>query len=48
MTLSEQNAKLYYKLWFPLLDYVNQKCKVNLKLKNIAGAKRLNQEEVKK
>ncbi len=47
MTLSEQDAKLYYKLWFPLLDYVNQKCKVNSELKNIAGAKSLNPEEVK-
>lgn len=47
MTLSEQAAKLYYKLWFPLLDYVNQKCRVNSKLKNIAGAKSLNPEEVK-
>lgn len=47
MTLSEKDAQLYYKLWFPLLDYVNQKCKVNPKLKNIAGAKRLNPKEVK-
>ena len=47
MTLSEKDAQLYYKLWFPLLDYVNQKRKVKPNLKNIAGAKRLNPEEVK-
>lgn len=30
MTLSEKDGQLFYKLWLPPLDYVNEKCKVNL------------------
>ena len=47
MTLSEQDGQLYYRLWLPLLDYVNQKCKINRKLKNMAEAKSLEPHEVK-
>ena len=25
MTLSQEDGQLYYKLWLPLLDYVNKK-----------------------
>lgn len=28
MTLSEKDGQLFYKLWLPFLDYVNEKCKV--------------------
>lgn len=24
MTLSKEDGKLYYEIWFPLLDYVNE------------------------
>lgn len=47
MTLSEEDGKLYYKLWLPLLDFVNKKFKVNKNLKKIDGAKSLNPNEVK-
>lgn len=47
MTLSEKDGQLFYKLWLPLLDYVNEKCKVNKKVKNMANAKSLNPQEVK-
>ncbi len=40
--------ELFYELWFPLLDYVNQKYKVNSKLKKMTGAKNLDPGEVKK
>ena len=48
MTLSQEDGRLYYKLWLPLLDYVNEKYHVNSKLKNIATAKELNPDDVKK
>lgn len=47
MTLSDKDGQLFYQLWLPLLDYVNKKYKVNKKLKNIAGAERLDPAEVK-
>ena len=47
MTLSQEDGQLYYKLWLPLLDYVNRRYHVNPKLKSIATAKRLNPAEVK-
>ena len=28
MTLEKQDAELFYELWFPLLDFVNQKYRV--------------------
>ena len=33
MTLSKEDGQLYYKLWLPLLDYVNVKYRINRKLK---------------
>lgn len=47
MTLSDKDGRLFYQLWLPLLDYVNQKYKVNKKLKNITGAEALDPAEVK-
>ena len=46
MTLSEKDGQLFYKLWMPLLDYVNKKYKINKKLKNMPGAKVLDPQEV--
>lgn len=48
MTLSEKDGRLFYSLWFPLLDYVNEKLKVNPLLKNMAGSQNLDSTEVKK
>lgn len=28
MTLEKQDAELFYQLWFPLLDFVNQKYRI--------------------
>ena len=47
MTLSEKDGKLFYELWFPLLDYVNEKCKINKRVKNITNIKSLNPKEIK-
>lgn len=47
MTLSEQDGQLFYQLWLPLLDYVNEKCKVNKNVKNMAHAKSLDPQQVK-
>ena len=47
MTLSQEDGQLYYKLWLPLLDFVNKKYLINSKLKSIATAKSLNPAEVK-
>lgn len=47
MTLSQEDGQLYYKLWLPLLDFVNRKYHVNRKLKSIATAKELDPAEVK-
>lgn len=32
MTLSREDGQLYYKLWLPLLDYVNKKYRVTGRL----------------
>ena len=47
MTLSQEDGQLYYKLWLPLLDFVNKEYLINSKLKSIATAKSLNPAEVK-
>ena len=47
MTLSQQDGQLYYRLWLPLLDFVNRKHRVNRKLKSIATAKELDPADVK-
>ena len=48
MTLSQEDGQLYYKLWLPLLDFVNEKHKVNSKLQNMATAKAMDPNDVKK
>jgi len=47
MTLSQEDVKLYYRLWLPLLDFVNGKYRINRKLKSIATAKELDPVQVK-
>ena len=47
MTLSQEDGQLYYKLWLPLLDFVNKKYRINNKMKSIATAKNLNPKDVK-
>lgn len=38
MTLSTGDVKLFYKLWLPVLDYVNKKYVINGNLKQMEGA----------
>lgn len=47
MRLSKEDGQLFYKLWLPLLDFVNQKYRINRNLKSMATAKRLEPAEVK-
>ena len=47
MTLSQEDGQLFYKLWLPLLDFVNQKYHINRNLKSMATAKELEPAEVK-
>lgn len=47
MRLSNEDGQLFYKLWLPLLDYVNGKFSINTRIKNMAGAKSLNPSDVK-
>ena len=47
MTLSKEDGQLYYKLWLPLLNYVNQKYKVRKEMGEMASASNLNPEDVK-
>lgn len=48
MILSEADARLFYELWFPLLDYVNEKFHVNDSLGKIHGAKSSDPNDIKK
>ena len=47
-TMTSDDAQLFYKLWFSLLEYVNKKHKVNPSLKKMADAKQLDPQEVSK
>ena len=47
MKLSEEDGRLYYDLWLPLLDYVNGKHGVRKEVKKMANASNLNPEDVK-
>lgn len=47
MKLSEEDGKLYYKLWLPLLDYVNKKYGIRKNVKEMENAASLNPEDVK-
>lgn len=48
MTLSQEDGQLYYKLWLPLLDFVNRRYHVSRKLKNMATETGMDPTEVKK
>ena len=48
MTLSQEDGQLFYRLWLPLLDYVNERYHVCKDLKDMATAKGLDPAEVKK
>lgn len=48
MTLSQEDGQLFYQLWLPLLDYVNERYHVCKDLKDMAAAKSLDPAEVKK
>ncbi len=47
MTLSKEDGQLYYKLWLPLLDYVNEKYRVRKEVKHMASASSLDPNDVK-
>ncbi len=47
MILSPEDGQLYYKLWLPLLDYVNKKYKVNPNLRKMETARSLDPNKVK-
>jgi hypothetical protein len=48
MVLSDKDSKLFYELWFPLLDFANEELGVNPEMGKIHGAKSLDPAEVKK
>lgn len=45
--LDLNDARLFYKLWIPLLDYVNHTYRVNVKLGKMTGAEGLDIQEVR-
>lgn len=47
MTLSKEDGQLYYRLWLPLLDYVNKKFGIRKRLKRMENASSLNPNDVK-
>ena len=47
-TLSESDGNLFYKLFLPMLDYVNDRFQIVSGLHDIAGAKSLELSKVKK
>lgn len=48
MILSTEDGQLFYRLWLPLLDYVNKKYAINNRLRNMLDAKKLDFKEVEK
>ena len=46
MVLSTEDAALFYRLWLPLLDYVNQKYNVNPELGELSETDSIDPEEV--
>jgi hypothetical protein len=37
MTLSQEDGQLYYRLWMPLLDYVNGEYRINQKFRALSA-----------
>lgn len=48
MTLSKEDAELFYELWFPLLDFVNEKLDIEPDMGKIQGAEHTGPAKVKK
>lgn len=48
MTLSKEDAELFYDLWFPLLNFVNKKLKIIPGIGEIHRTKNLNLTSIKK
>ena len=48
MTLDPRDAELFYKLWFPLLDYVNRKHKIDSQIPEMTGATEIDPQNAKK
>jgi len=46
MYLSEDEAQIFYKLWLSLLDYTNNKYKLNPQLKKLVSAKSINPQDL--
>lgn len=46
MTLSNEDAKLFYDLWFPLLNYVNEKYSIAPELGKMTGSSSVDPQEV--
>jgi len=46
MYLSKDEAQIFYKLWLGLLEYTNNKYKLNPKLKKLVSAKSINPEDL--
>ena len=46
MVLPTEDAVLFFRLWFPLLDYVNQKYNVNPEIGKLSGANSIDPAEV--
>lgn len=47
MLLKPEDAALFYRLWLPLLDYVNNEYKVNPEIGPLNGAESIDPMEVK-
>ena len=48
MTLEKQDAELFYQLWIPLLDFVNQKYRVCLSMGTLDRSQGIDAAEAKK
>lgn len=46
MNLSDEDVKRFYRIWFTLLDYTNEKYKVIPKFKDLAHATNIHPEEI--
>jgi hypothetical protein len=46
MYLSEDEAQIFYKLWLSLLDYTNNKYKLNPQLKKLVSPKSINPQDL--